>query len=464
MSVDVLLINPISPVELLSLLFEIPFSLLILARALEEKGMEVKLLNYPTLTSWQSDHLKKKISKLDPKIVGISLHSAALPQAIKIAKITKDFSNAKICIGGPHCNADITFIHRFRNIFDYQFVGEAEITVPDVFLKILREKKVERKVIFCKLPKNLDLLPSPAYHLLEKKERFLVNLSFSRGCPFNCSYCAIQTTMKKLRHMSVKRSIEEITYVYESLGSRYFYFQDPNFTIHPKWVSEFTKTLRKEKIDIKWRAQTRCDLVNLKILKEMGKSGCIGLGFGVESFSPFIQRFINKRMPFNKIERAIKQTKNCGMDADIFLMIGFPIERKKDLFLNLLGVKKTQPTTLSISFTTPYPGTKLFHQCGFSDKNNPWDKYALLQGPFPLCKSKYLSVTDYFFFLNKLSRYPILFGDIFFWNLALLKYAYPFIPTFIQRQLKFFEKSIMKFRETAFKIATQRIKIQWDKG
>jgi radical SAM superfamily enzyme YgiQ (UPF0313 family) len=127
-SVDVLLIHPPGPLSLISTSLP-PLGIAYLASSLEEKGIDVKILDL-NVHLISNKKTKKIITNLNPKVIGISATSAAIPQAVELAMIIKSTLNIPIVIGGPHANCDHTFIYRFKNLFDYQVVGEGEYTFP----------------------------------------------------------------------------------------------------------------------------------------------------------------------------------------------------------------------------------------------------------------------------------------------------------------------------------------------
>ena len=61
----------------------------------------------------------------------------------------------------------------------------------------------------------------------------------SRGCPYNCSYCATQIWTRRVRYRSLTNIIDEIKDVQHRYGTHQFTFKDDSFTVNRKRVMEF---------------------------------------------------------------------------------------------------------------------------------------------------------------------------------------------------------------------------------
>ena len=117
----------------------------------------------------------------------------------------------------------------------------------------------------------------------------MLSMMLSRGCPFKCTFCDAPITMgKKLRFWSIDRIIADIRHYVEKYGVTNFVFKDSTFTAKKKWADEFCEALVDSGLKIKWRCNTRVNLVPPPLLEKMKKAGCYVINFGVESGSPEI--------------------------------------------------------------------------------------------------------------------------------------------------------------------------------
>ena len=96
--------------------------------------------------------------------------------------------------------------------------------------------------------------PPPAWKYLNVEKYFknsgdkILPIEGSRGCPYNCSYCATNLSWgRKVRYKSVDNLIKEIKETSKKYGSPTRHFVDDNISISKEWVVEFLNKL----IDLK---------------------------------------------------------------------------------------------------------------------------------------------------------------------------------------------------------------------
>jgi radical SAM superfamily enzyme YgiQ (UPF0313 family) len=91
----------------------------------------------------------------------------------------------KVVAGGPMC----TMMHDELENVDHFILNEAEITLPP-FLDDLKKgsaKPVYSSDQFADITKT----PLPSWELLDLKKYSMIDIQYSRGCPYNCDFCAI---------------------------------------------------------------------------------------------------------------------------------------------------------------------------------------------------------------------------------------------------------------------------------
>jgi B12-binding domain/radical SAM domain protein of rhizo-twelve system len=116
----------------------------------------------------------------------------------------------------------------------------------------------------------------------------------SRGCPYNCSFCAKIDYRDKYRRREIAPLIEEIDGLIAS-GIQYIYFVDEIFL--PQ------KPLLEALVDrpVIFGVQTRIDLWKPDMLDLLGDAGCVSIEAGVESLT---------------VEGRAALAKNCRMSTD----------------------------------------------------------------------------------------------------------------------------------------------------
>src|SRR6185369_17162475 len=105
--------------------FEPPLGLAYLSAFLKERGFQVKLLDMQGLLM-DSDELNRQIKEYAPDLVGITAMTPTLPEALKVAEISKQVApEAKVVLGGVHPTLDPAAVLASPHV-DFVIRGEGE--------------------------------------------------------------------------------------------------------------------------------------------------------------------------------------------------------------------------------------------------------------------------------------------------------------------------------------------------
>ena len=146
---------------------------------------------------------------------------------------------------------------------------------------------------------------------------------------------------------------------------------------------EICEGVMKERLDLSWSCLGRVDMVTPEILKLMRRAGCWEIGYGIESGAQHILELEKKNINLAQVEQAVEWTKEAGILAKGFFMIGHPLENEDTINKTIGFAKKIPLDDISVMMLTPFPGSELYktaHQYGIF--NNDWDKMNLLQPVF----------------------------------------------------------------------------------
>ncbi|MBU0762643.1 MAG: radical SAM protein, partial [Candidatus Altiarchaeota archaeon] len=196
-------------------------------------------------------------------------------------------------------------------------------------------------------------------------------------CPYQCCYCSKNVFGSKYRAQSPSRTIEEIELLIKNYGIKEIYFNDDVFTQNMKKTEELCDLLIERKIDLTWGCSTRFNLVTPKLLEKMKKSGCITIGYGIESAEQSILDYSKKNTTIANIQSTLKKTREIGMEIAAFFMLGLPGETRQTALKTISFAKKIDCREAYFSLATPYPGTELY---AWAKKNDyliteDWSRY-----------------------------------------------------------------------------------------
>ena len=383
-----------------------PLGLCSLAALLEKEGFNVgvynadlepgahftqalsTIANFKTYLSRVSDlgdsvwrDIKNTITTLNPSLVGISVVTAKYKSALTLAELIKQINpRIKIIAGGIHptlCPEEMLK----TGVFDYVVRGEGEYTILDL-LNALKNGNPVRQIKGLsftengniihnpdrELIENLDTLPWSANRLILNKKDMVpddfAHLIASRGCPYNCIFCAsYKLWTHRVRCRSPKNIVDEIKMIKEQYSPIYFYFQDDSFTINKDFVHRLCEQMINEQLKVRWVCETRADLVTDELIKMLHRAGCFKIVLGAESGNEATLSRINKQVTKGQIRDAVRICKKNGLETSLYFMIGFPWETEKEINDTVRMMEELDPQYAVFSVATPYPGTELYSIC-----------------------------------------------------------------------------------------------------
>ena len=148
---------------------------------------------------------------------------------------------------------------------------------------------------------------------------------------------------------------------------------DDTFTLIPKRTEDICKDLVERKLDVGWNCMTRVDRVNQELFHLMKKAGCYEVGFGIESGSERILKFIKKDLNKDQIRQGVKMAHTAGIDVRGFFMMGFPTETKAEIQQTIDFAKELNVDVAQFMICTPLPGTEMWEEAKKYGKVNDDD-------------------------------------------------------------------------------------------
>lgn len=399
-----------------------PLGLGYLASFIREKGHVVKIFDGTLKNAGPSD-FENEVKLFNPEVVGVSVLSRGYEKVREIIKLVRKVNKrAIVVIGGTQLTAaPKEVLSDLKGNFGV--IGEGEITFSELLAFLNKEggdiKKVEgivfrdksgHQVITAprKLIENLDSLPFPAWDLmppsqyrivpiLEPAQAFPVApIMTSRGCPFNCSFCASNITWgKRIRFRSPENVMREIILLKEQFGVKELHFADDNFTMDIKRAEKICALMISSKINLPWQCPNgvRIDRLTQGLLDKMKKAGCYSVGLGIESGSQKILNKAEKNLDLKIVPEVLKRLKNSNIESYGFFILGLPGETKDTIRETINFALTNNFDRAWFNIFTPYPGSKVFNSWlgkrAFSAID--WDKHDCSTG---IMASKDLSTKD----------------------------------------------------------------------
>jgi len=331
-------------------------------------------------------NIDERINKIiddSPDIVGITVNSFTMINALKIIRRLRNRLKSKFIAGGPGVTASPKiFLERTNHLFDIAVFSEGEITFLEL-LKYFSDNNLDklseidgiaywkndqeiiinqkRKLIF-----DLDSLPLPDYEAFDSFDKNFGDESYqiltSRGCPARCVFCLNPLLNNGMwRGRSADNVINELVIAKKRYNIKSFVVRDDNFTQDMDRVEKICDRLIALKFNISWRckAAVRADRIRPSLLKKMKQSGCDSLTLGIETGDEAIFPLVRKGESLEKIAAGIKMIKKERIAVGVTMVIGlindsYQSVLKSIKFLRQIGVKGHWYLAL------PFRGTALF--------------------------------------------------------------------------------------------------------
>lgn len=212
------------------------------------------------------------------------------------------------------------------------------------------------------LPTDLTLYPkAPSYAIL----------ATSRGCPWDCVYCAARTLNggAKVRTRATDDILEEIRNKFTHLGIRHFGFYEDNALIHREHFIEVMEAIITSGLSLDLYApegfETR--LIDEDLLRLMKRAGFKKIHLPLETVRSDINRQWNRRHASTEsFESALNAAIRAGFkprtqEINAFVLFGLPDEHLKDVVDSTLYAHHQVGSVIPMLFS-PVPGTQVFRK------------------------------------------------------------------------------------------------------
>jgi len=382
-----------------------PLGLLSLASILREKGYMVKIFD-GTFESGPED-LADSIDITRAKSVGIYSTVISRRQALEMARIAKG-RDCRVLAGGPDpSSSPMTYL---AGGVDVVGIGEGEETIVELMEKtnggdlsgVRGIAYNDGGNVHRTQPRpyiaDLDAFPFPARDLVDMRAYLDVTRRYhgvsqttvmtSRGCPFNCTWCAKPVFGNKYRHRGPAKVADELSHLKQVYNPGQIRFADDVFTMDRNFTFQLCDEIERRDAIIPFECLSRVDLIDEELLDRLKQVGCRRILYGIESGSQSVLHSMKKGITLDGIKAASQLTKAKGIEQYWFLIFGYPGEGGMDIKATVELVRSLVPEGFGITVAYPLPGTE-FHEMvsGTLREDEHWkigrDNALLYKARFP---------------------------------------------------------------------------------
>jgi len=329
------------------------------AGAVRQAGHEVQIYERLFANDLKAE-LSTVLADFQPDVVGISIrlvfgdeldkeaplgtrHTDMKPGVKEIVDIIRQFSDARLVLGGPGFNYYARDWLEYLDL-DCGIRGEGEEALP-LFLKRLEDGGDIYSIPGCASMNNgnyhsvspapvedLDGQALPAYDLLDWQSyagREVTPAIFTkRGCAFSCTYCPYSKLEgKRFRLKSPQRVIAEARHILKSTNAGKVRFCDNNFNAPCQHAEAICKALITENAEFQWGTG---DLRPVGVTDEfchlMEDSGCFYVNLAMESASESMLKSMKRGYSVKQVRHSLESLSRSKIPFSASLMLGAPGE------------------------------------------------------------------------------------------------------------------------------------------
>ncbi len=347
-----------------------PLGLELVAQAVRHAGHDVALIDLQV-----EDHRAyfRMIERWRPDVVAFSCNYLAnVPEIVDLAKATKArFPNIFICVGGHSASfTAAAILGHGAGAIDCVLKGEGEASMPLLLATI--EAGHDPVTVPGAVTAGGDGPPptfvhsldelTPARDLLRHRRKYFIgtldpcaSIEFSRGCPWDCSFCSAWTFYgRSYRLVSTERVIEDLRSVREP---GVFIVDDVAF-IHERHGLEIGEAIARAGIKKRYYLETRGDVLlrNKEAFRLWARLGLLTMFLGLEAIDEAGLKKYRKRVALDRNFEAVEFARSLGVNVAVNLIADPDWDHERFRIVREWCLE--MPDVINISINTPYPGTE----------------------------------------------------------------------------------------------------------
>lgn len=371
---NLLLVHP-SPLMYTKIYLRLePLGLELVAAAARQAGHEV------TLIDLQAESHKQFVTLLQegrPEAIGFSCNYLAnVPEIVDLARLTKQLLPNSVVFVGGHSASFVAqaMLDHAAGAIDCVLKGEGEGVIGPLLTAIQEDRSALAQVPGtvtaygegppAKMITSLDDF-HPARDLLRHRRKYFIgvldpcaSIEFTRGCPWDCSFCSAWTFYgRSYRAASPEKIVEDLASVREP---GVFIVDDVAF-IQAKQGMAIGEAIARRGIKKQYYLETRGDVLlrNKEVFQLWKRLGLAYMFIGIEAIDEEGLVRHRKRTTISKNFEALEFARSLGVTVAINLIADPSWDRRRFEIVRQWCLEI--PEIVNISVNTPYPGTESWH-------------------------------------------------------------------------------------------------------
>jgi anaerobic magnesium-protoporphyrin IX monomethyl ester cyclase len=368
----------------------IPYALLFLRSALEDRGHEVALIDLQ-LGREAYEAYREELLK-GPDVLGVSLFCGpAVPLAIKASRLCRRLSpRTRVVWGGivPTISPEmvleepsVDYVIRYEaeeslvRFVDAVVEGRRPEDTPSIAYRrggrlVVGPPPVDFADLSGFLPIEFEDADSDRYVFKEFHfGKRVVPIFTSRGCPYSCTFCYNHFyNRQKWRPFPVEWTLDTIDKLVRVFNIDGLLAFDDNFFVDRDRVRRILTGVGERGHDIRWWVELRIDQILQMSVAELNDFHRLGIEVvyvGAESGCDRVLRLLGKRITADNVREANRKLTETRISPCYSFIVGAPTETADETLQTVglaMELMEANPRAWLWQFNqyTPYPGTPLY--------------------------------------------------------------------------------------------------------
>jgi hopanoid C-3 methylase HpnR len=341
------------------------------AAAIRTAGHEVRILDLQIFTHRD---FYDELRKFEPEAIGFSgNYLANIPEIIDLAKAARQIVPQAFVFVGGHSVSFVAdeVINQGGGAIDCVLRGEGELGVQKL-LAAVGDRQIAKVPGATTIhgtgpaPLMLDDLEKyfPARDLSRGRKKYFIgmldpcaSIEFTRGCPWDCSFCSAWTFYgRSYRKSSPEAVAEDMASIREP---NVFIVDDVAF-IHPEHGFAIGREIEKRRIKKQYYLETRADVLcrNKEVFAYWRSLGLQYMFLGLEAIDEQGLKLHRKRSSPGINFKALDVARELGMIVAVNLIADPDWDERR--FELIREWATSIPEIVHLTVATPYPGTEIW--------------------------------------------------------------------------------------------------------
>jgi radical SAM superfamily enzyme YgiQ (UPF0313 family) len=278
-----------------------------------------------------------------------------------IDELKTAFPGVPVVLGGVYATLCPEHARRHSGA-DVVIEGEAEGQILELVDELVPDSRGLRTALHCD-PEDMDTWPRPALDL--QGELGYLPLQTSRGCPFDCAYCAARRLNPVRRRRSPERVLAEIVHWHTTTGVRDLALYDDAFLVDAeRHAGPILEGLVDLDLGLRLHAPNALHIraITAELAALMFRAGFHTLRLGLETAAFEARKDLDAKVTADEFTVCVHHLRKAGFrreELGAYLLAGLPGQSLAALKASIDGVHKAGITPIP-AYYTPIPGTRLW--------------------------------------------------------------------------------------------------------